>query len=63
MAANGESYMIRCGAVMPGCKARFVADTEAELLATVAAHASAEHQGVELTDDVVERVKDAITRA
>jgi predicted small metal-binding protein len=54
------SFSLACGDVMPGCSAKFEADSEAELLAQVAPHASAAHGISEVTPEVLEAVKGAI---
>ena len=37
------SFTMACGDVIPGCPATFTADTQAELMAQVAAHANSVH--------------------
>ena len=54
------SYSLACGDVMPGCSATFEADSEDELLALVAPHASDAHGIPEVTPEVLESVKGAI---
>ncbi|MGH2901462.1 MAG: DUF1059 domain-containing protein [Solirubrobacteraceae bacterium] len=54
------AYSIACGDVMPGCAARFDAETKDALLAAVAAHAHDEHGIEEVTPDVLAAVEGAI---
>ena len=54
------AFTIACGDIMPGCTATFGADTQPELLEKVAAHATADHQITELTDELVATVNSAI---
>jgi predicted small metal-binding protein len=56
-------YSLACGDVMPGCAATFQAESEDELLAQVAPHASAAHGISDVTPEVLEAVKGAITRS
>jgi len=49
-----------CGDVVPGCKARFRADTEEELLRQVAAHARDGHGLQQISPDLVKAVKSKI---
>ncbi|MDF2732913.1 MAG: hypothetical protein K0S92_1546 [Desertimonas sp.] len=56
-------YSLACGDVMPGCAATFSADTEDELLAQVGPHAAEAHGITEVTPEVLEAVKGAITKA
>jgi predicted small metal-binding protein len=57
------SYTIACGDVMPGCEARFTAETKDDLLAQVAGHAKDEHGVEEITPDVLSAVNGAIQPA
>ena len=54
------TYSIACGDVMPGCQARFEAESKDELLDQVAGHASTEHGLTEITPDVLAAVEGAI---
>lgn len=54
------AYTIACGDVMPGCQARFSADTPEDLLPQVAAHAREDHGVEEITPDVRAAVESAI---
>lgn len=54
------AYELACGDVMPGCDARFSAESEDELLAKVGPHATEAHGVTEITPDVLESVKGAI---
>lgn len=46
-----------CGAVVPGCTARFTGETEEEILGKVAEHARRDHGMAEVPDEVVEEVR------
>ncbi len=46
-----------CGDVVPGCQASWVCDTDDDILTRVAAHASADHGLVEVSDDLVAAVR------
>jgi predicted small metal-binding protein len=52
-----------CGAVVPGCSARFEADSEEEILQQVAVHAREAHGMQEVPPDVVQQVRDGITES
>jgi predicted small metal-binding protein len=54
------AYTLACGDVMPGCDAKFSADSEEELLAQAAPHAAEVHGITELSPEVLEAVKGAI---
>jgi predicted small metal-binding protein len=56
---EGQKKMKRfaCGDVVPGCQASWVCSTEDEILARVAAHATADHGMVEIPADVVAAVR------
>lgn len=56
-------YSLACGDVMPGCAARFEADSEEELLQQVGPHAAQAHGIPEVTPDVLDAVKGAIKRS
>ena len=56
------TYSLSCGDVMPGCAATFTADSEDELLGLVAPHAAADHGIDEITPEVLEAVKGAISQ-
>lgn len=49
-----------CGDVVPGCEARWVCDTEDEVLTHVAAHASSDHGLVEIPAELVAAVRSSI---
>jgi predicted small metal-binding protein len=49
-----------CGDVVPGCDARFVCDTEDEILAAVAAHARLDHGLASVPAELVTAVRAAI---
>ena len=46
-----------CGDVVPNCDARFVGETDDEILASVAAHAESEHGMTEVPDELVADVR------
>ncbi|MEV4639900.1 DUF1059 domain-containing protein [Actinoplanes sp. NPDC049548] len=49
-----------CGDVVPGCDARFVCDTEDEILAAVARHAAEDHGLTTVPPELVEAVRAAV---
>lgn len=49
-----------CGAVVPGCTATFTADTEQEMLASVARHAKEDHGMDEVPAEIVAQVRENI---
>ena len=49
-----------CGDVVPGCDARFVCDTEDEILVAVAKHAAEEHGLTTVPPELVQAVREAI---
>ncbi len=53
-------YSLSCGDVMPGCAARFEADSEGEMLQQVGAHAADAHGIAEVSPEVLAAVKGAI---
>ena len=53
----------RCGAIVPGCDAKFEAASEEEILEQVAVHAREEHGMDEVPPDVVDNVRARITEA
>ena len=55
------SYAIACGDVVPGCTTRLEAASEDELMAKVADHAGEAHGVTEVTPELAEQVKGAIT--
>lgn len=57
------AYSIACGDVMPGCSARFEADSEDELMGQVVEHAGKAHGITDITPDTASQVKEAIVRA
>lgn len=52
--------MFACGDVVPGCDARFVCDSEDEVLAEVARHADNVHGMATVPADVVTEVRSRI---
>ncbi len=57
------TYSLSCGDVLPGCAARFEADSEETLLGQVAAHAAADHGITDITPEILTQVKGAVTVA
>ena len=55
------SKKLKCDALMPGCEFE-ASGTEDEILAAAGKHAQEDH-GLEVTDDLVEKVKSAIQDA
>lgn len=51
---------IACNDVVPGCTFEATADSEEELLKTIAAHALHDHAVAELTPELAAKVKSAI---
>ncbi len=49
-----------CGDVVPGCRATFEGDSEADILAKVAEHARKDHKMESVPDEVVAKVKASI---
>ncbi len=52
-----------CGAVVPGCTAKFEGKDEDEILGQVAAHAKADHGMDDVPPEVAEQVRSNITEA
>ena len=52
---------IACGDIIPGCSFTATAATEEELMTKVVAHASHDHGVTEVTPELAEKVKAAIT--
>ena len=52
------SKVLKCDSLVPGCDFEANGTTE-EILAAAAKHASEDH-GLEITDELVQKVKDAI---
>ena len=52
-----------CGDVVPGCDARFVCDTEDDILVAVAQHAAADHGLTSVPAELVSAVRAAIIPA
>lgn len=50
-----------CGSVVAGCNAVFRAESEEELLAQVADHAHCDHEVHEVTEALVETIRENIT--
>ena len=57
------SKVIECNDLFPGCAFKAEAESEADLLQKVAAHAASAHGVSEMTDDVVSKVKGCIRDA
>ena len=57
------SKSIECNDLFPGCAFKPEADSEADLLQKVAAHAASEHGLTDITDDIVSKVKGCIRNA
>ncbi len=55
------SKVLKCDSLMPGCDFEANGTTE-EILAAAGKHASEDH-GLEVTDELVQKVKDAIQDA
>ncbi len=49
-----------CDDVVPGCSARFTAETEGGILAQVADHAATEHGVTDISLELVQAVRNAI---
>lgn len=49
-----------CGDVVPGCSATWSMETEEELLAAVAQHATVDHGMAEVTPELVDQVRSRI---
>lgn len=49
-----------CGAVIPGCKAKFTAQTDDDILRQVAQHAARDHGINEVPESVVTQVRASI---
>jgi predicted small metal-binding protein len=50
-----------CGAVVPGCSARFEGESDEQILQQVAVHAREAHDMDEVPPEVVQQVRDGIT--
>ena len=57
------AYSLACNDVMPGCDATFEADSDDELMAQVAAHASEGHGITDITPEVLSAVKAAVKKS
>lgn len=57
------SKTIECNDLFPGCEFKAEAESEAELLQKVAAHAATAHGITEITDDMAGKVKGCIRDA
>ena len=51
---------IACGDLVPGCDYRASAETEADLMAKVAAHVRQAHPGIELTPRLIASAKEKV---
>jgi len=49
-----------CGAVVPGCTARFTGESEEEILGKVAEHARQDHGMTDIPAELVEQVRSKI---
>ncbi len=54
------SKSIACNDLFPGCEFKAEAESEAELLQKVAAHAASVHGITEITDDIIGKVRGCI---
>ncbi len=54
---------LQCGDVVDGCKAKFTAGSEEEILKQVAAHAAQAHGVTEVSPELVAKVRSAIRDA
>jgi predicted small metal-binding protein len=54
------SKHLQCGDVVDGCKAKFVAESEDQILREVAAHAAKDHGITDVSPDMVAKVRAAI---
>lgn len=52
-----------CGAVIPGCQAKFTAKSEGEILQQVAEHARRDHGLKEVPPEVVAQVRSLVREA
>lgn len=52
--------LFSCGELVPGCDARFEAESEGELFHQIAAHARDEHGMDEVPPEVEDRIRDRI---
>jgi predicted small metal-binding protein len=52
-----------CGAVVPGCTARFSGESDEDILTQVAQHAKADHGMDDVPDEVVAQVRQNIVEA
>lgn len=50
------TFKLACGDVMPGCAARFEADSRDDLMQQVAAHAAQAHGITDITPEVADAV-------
>jgi predicted small metal-binding protein len=51
----------RCGVLVPGCDAKFEAESEEELFQHIAAHAREEHAMPEVPPEVVDQIRASIS--
>ena len=51
---------LSCGVVVPGCAARFRADSDDELMRQVATHAREEHGMTQIPPEVIEKVRASV---
>lgn len=54
---------LQCGDVVDGCKAKFTAENEEEILKQVAAHAAHAHGVTEASPELIAKVRSAIREA
>ena len=57
-----EKHLL-CGDVVDGCKVKFTAENEEEILKQVAAHAARDHGVTEVSPELVAKVRSAIRDA
>lgn len=56
-------FKLACGDVMPGCAARFENSDRAAMMASVVAHAGADHGITDFTPEIVSAVESKIVYA
>lgn len=54
------TFSFSCGDVLPGCAARFHADSEDVLFAQIGEHAAADHGIIDLDEATVAAVRDKV---
>jgi predicted small metal-binding protein len=58
---KAEMKEFKCGALVPGCDAKFAAESEDEILEHIAAHARDEHGMDEVPPEVVDKILASIS--